>query len=273
MKTTLKFFGGLILLFGLGSCEVDEIITGDSELLNTAEAKAVTNFNNGMINSYSNETVLNWNELLSKSIDNSIPQPAEAKIYAMVTLAIHDALNNVVPKYDTYALDNNDVIASGITKKNIHSIADAAVSKAARDMMVQLFPASTEAADNLLNSTLSGIENSELKTRGIEIGRDASAAILAKRANDFPLRFETYIGGTEPGEFQSNFMPWVLANPPIWPANAVYAPKLGDLNPFGILSGDQFRDEVPNPLNSSEYLADYNEVKSLGCTACPLRTE
>jgi hypothetical protein len=140
-------------------------------------------------------------------------------------------------------------------------------------MMAQLFPASTAAADERLNEVLASIEDSELKSRGIKIGKDAAAAVLAKRANDFPLRFETYIGGTAPGEYQVNYMPFMVANPPVWPANAAFAPNMGQLTPFGIRSGDQFRDEAPHPLNSSEYLADYNEVKSLGCNACPLRTE
>ncbi|MCG9970927.1 vanadium-dependent haloperoxidase [Christiangramia crocea] len=272
MKTTFKFLGGLIILISLGSCEKDVIESGDAEL-SSADIKGVQNFNNGMINSYSNEVVLQWNELLSQSIDDLMPLPAESKIYAMVTLAMHDALNNVVPKYETYTLDNLEVDATGISKKNIHSIADAAVSQAARDMMVQLFPASAAAADAQLNSILAGIEDSDLKIRGINIGKNAAAAMLEKRANDFPLRFETYIGGTAPGEYQVNYMPFMLANPPIWPANAAYAPNMGELTPFGIISGDQFRDEGLYPLNSSEYVADYNEVKSLGCTNCPMRTD
>lgn len=275
MKTTLQLLGGLVLLLSMGSCEVDEIESAESELLNSADIKAVENFNNGMIKTYSNNAVLKWNEFLSQSIDNRMPLPAEAKIYAMVTLAMHDALNNVVPKYETYALDNSEVYTGNITHKNIESIADAAVAQAARDILVRLLPPSTIAADGLLNSTLSGIEDSDLKNRGIEIGKAAAAAVLAKRAGDFPLRFESYTGGgTSPGEYQANYEPFVNANPnpPFWPANAVYAPNIGKLTPFGILSGDQFRDEAPYPLNSNEYITDYNEVKTLGCTNCPLRT-
>lgn len=275
MKTTLTIFGGLIFLFSLGSCEVDEIEYVDLDSSNPADLHTVKNFNNGMINSYSNEAVIKWNELLSQSIDYSLPQPLEAKIYAMVTLTIHDALNNVVPKYETYALDNLEVDAGDISKNNIRSIADAAVSQAARDIMVHLFPPSTAGADALLSTMLAGIEDSELKSRGIEIGKQAAAAMIEKRKYDFPLGFTAHSGGTAPGEYQSNFMPWMNANPnpPFWPANAVYAPNLGQLPPFGIMSGDQFRDEGPDPLNSPEYLADYNETKSLGCNACPLRTE
>ncbi|PTX41481.1 PAP2 superfamily protein [Christiangramia gaetbulicola] len=273
MKTTAKILNGLLILFILVSCEKDELESTDPDLLNSANSKATDNFNNGMINSYSSDVVIQWNELLSQSIDNRLPQPAEVKIYVMVTLAMHDALNNVVPKYETYAGDNTNVDVSGISKKNIHSIADAAVSKAARDMMAQVFPASTTAADALLTSILSGIEDSDLKSRGITIGQQATQAVLQKRSSDFPLGFAAYPNYSEPGQFRSDFMPWMMANPPIWPANAVYAPNLGSLAPFGIESGDQFRDQAPFPLNSAEYIKDYNEVKALGCTACPDRTD
>ncbi len=273
MKTTAKILNGLLILFILVSCEKDELESTDPNALNSANSEASENFNNGMIKSYSSDVVIQWNELLSQSIDNRLPQPAEVKIYVMVTLAMHDALNNVVPKYETYALDNSEVDASDITKKNIHTIADAAVSKAARDMMAQVFPPSTATADALLNSILSNIEDSDLKTRGIVIGQEATAAILQKRSGDFPLAFAGYPLYTEPGEYRSDFMPWAMANPPVWPANAVYAPNLGSLTPFGIESGDQFRDQAPFPLNSAEYIKDYNEVKMLGCTACPARTE
>lgn len=272
MKTAFKFLGGLIILLSLGSCEKDQIDT-EPDLSISADARAMQNFNNGMINSYSNEVVLSWNELLSVSIDNRMPLPAESKIYAMVTLAMHDALNNVVPKYETYALDNSLVDASDITKKNIHSIADAAVSQAARNMIVRLFPPSTAAADAHLDEILGSIEDSELKARGISIGQDAAAAVLLKRANDFPLIFQTYNGSTNPGEYRVDYMPFLVANPPLWPANAAYAPNMGELTPFGIESGGQFRDEPPYPLNSSEYISDYNEVKNLGCVNCPLRSE
>lgn len=220
---------------------------------------------------YNSEAVLKWNELISQSIDARMPQPAEVKIYAMITLAMHDALNNVFPKYETYALDNSQVNIDGLSRKDIHSIADAAVSQAGRDMLAKLFPAATTGADELLNLMLSEIEDSNLKTRGIDIGKEAVAAMLEKRQNDFPLAFVSYVGGTAPGEYQSNFEPWNVAGP-FWPANAVYSPNLGELTPFGILSGDQFRDEGLYPLNSAEYVADYNEVKSLGCSNCPLRT-
>ncbi|MEP6260333.1 MAG: vanadium-dependent haloperoxidase [Gillisia sp.] len=221
---------------------------------------------------YSKEVVLRWNELVATFINQNMPQPAEVKTYAMITLAMHDALNNVVPKYKTYALDNTQVNTDGLSLGDIHSIADAAVSQAARDMLVQLFPAATAAANELLSLMLSEIGDSNLKNMGVEIGKDAVAAMLAKRANDVPLGFAAYSGGTGPGEYQANYPPFM--NPtPGWPANSVYGLNLGDLTPFGIQSSDQFMNEAPYPLNSAEYIADYNEVKSIGCVNCPRTAE
>ena len=271
MKTLLKLCCALSLLFVNISCEKTEL-TDVSSL--KSDAETLKTYNNGMIKSYSNEAIIKWNELIASYIDEKMPQPAEAKIYVMFTLGMHDALNNVVPKYETYALDNASVDASNISKKNIHAIADAAVSQAARDIFVTLFPPGTLGADNLLNTLLSEINDSESKSMGILIGKSAASAILQKRQNDFPLMFTSFTGtGTDPGDYQANFMPWMLPNPPIWPANAVYAPNLGDLTPFGIKSGDQFRDEGTYPINSQEYIKDYNEVKALGCTNCPSRTQ
>lgn len=221
---------------------------------------------------YGNDVVLRWNELIAASINQKIPQPLEVKFYAMITLSMHDALNNVVPKYETYALDNFQVDLNDYSTVEIHTIADAAVSKAARDMLVQLYPPATPAADELLNMVLSDIEDPELISLGIEIGEAAASAVLSKRSGDPALGFVSYTGGTAPGEYRVDYMPFMMANPPVWPANAVFGPNLGDLTPFGILSSDQFMDEAPYPLNSSEYIEDYNEVKSLGCVNCPART-
>ncbi|MFC4721746.1 vanadium-dependent haloperoxidase [Geojedonia litorea] len=271
MKTLLKLSWICVLLIVVTSCANEELENANP--FGASDSYALKSYNNGMIKSYSNETVIKWNELIGTYIDEKMPQPLEAKLYAMITLTMHDALNNVVPKYETYALDNTFVNASDMSKKNIHAVADAAVSQAARDIFVALFPAGTSGANGLLNSILTQIGDSESKSKGIEIGKAAAIAMLQKRQGDFPLVFTSFTGtGVEPGDFRANFMPWMMPNPPIWPANAVYAPNLGDLTPFGINSGNQFRNEGTYPINSEEYTRDYNEVKALGCTNCPSRT-
>ncbi|MCK0146553.1 vanadium-dependent haloperoxidase [Arenibacter sp. F26102] len=262
MKAKLISVTGVwILILIFGSCEKDELETQDFS----------ESFNNGMIKSYSSEAVLKWNNAILV-IDDLFPPPAEAKIYTMVTLAMHDALNNIVPKYETYALNNSSVNAKDLSKKNISHVADAAVAQAAHDVLIALYPSSTESANDLLSSSLAAITNDEYKQKGIEIGQNAASAILTKRQNDIPLGFSTYNEGSVPGTHQSNYMPWLMENAPIWPANAVYASNLAQLTPFGIKTSNQFRARPPYAIDSPEYTADYEETNRLGCTGCTERT-
>lgn len=225
-----------------------------------------------LIKSYDPQKILKWNEALGAAIDDKMPPLAEAKIYAMVMLAMHDALNNIIPKYETYALKHTHENSMGLDKMNLTDIADASVSQAAHDVLIALYPASTNVADNTLFLCLDAIEDSEFKTRGIEIGMNAALAVKTKRQSDPPIRFTVYSNGTEPGIHQANYMPFTVANPPVWPANAVYGANLGSFVPFGINSGNQFRPIPPYLINSPEYTEDYNEVKKLGCSNCPDRT-
>src|SRR4051794_40347221 len=55
--------------------------------------------------------VLAWNDLATQAFIHFPDQPApppmiESRIYAMVNVAMHDALNNVKKKYATYALES-----------------------------------------------------------------------------------------------------------------------------------------------------------------------
>ncbi len=264
MKTKFKIFSGtLLVLFAMYSCEKFEMdpVPGYDDIKRA---------NNGMIKSYDNTMVLKWNEALSAAIDNKRPLAVESRIYAMVTLAVHDALNNVVPIYETYAMDNSWNDGKEVSKKTIYSVADAAIAQAAHDVLIALYPNSVSNADDLLASCLSDIEDSEYKEKGIQIGKDAAVAVLEKRQNDVLPGFETYPQGTQPGEYRS-YPPFNNATT-AWPENAVYGPFWGKTEPFGILSGDQFRPAPPYEINSPEYTADYNEVKTLGSNGSLVRT-
>ena len=276
MKTRLKpsgYLGSLITLALVLACEKSELErVGKETDVDGFTEEALKTYNNGMIKAYSNSTVIAWNTAIGQAVDNSFPPPAEARIYAMVSLAIHDALNNVVPKYEAYASDNSSVDASDLTKELITPLADAAVSQAAYDVLTSLYPPSQPQAAALLESILSGSSDPDLGELGVEVGHAVASALFVKRQSDFPLVFSSFDLGNAPGVYQANYMPWAVANPPVWPANAVYAANLGNFEPFGMATSDQFRPVPPDAINSSEYAADYDEVKRLGCTACPERS-
>ena len=266
MKKQLRLLGiALVMGAALSSCQKDGGMEG-------SEAGDLKISYNGLIKPSDNSVILEWNQAVSLAVDNKMPPPPEARIYAMVMLAMHDALNNLVPVYETYALDNFGVSTLGLTRDNVQGLANAALSQAAHDVLVALVPAVRPAADALLESCLDATEDSDLKARAIDAGALAASAILLKRSEDLPLRFHTYSIGTDPGLYRSPGN-YVNPNPPVWPANAAYAPDLGQLEPFGVFSSDQFRAEPPYAIGSPEYAADYNEVKLLGSNGSTARTQ
>jgi hypothetical protein len=193
----------------------------------------------------------------------------------MVNIAMHDALNNIVPKYKTYALLNS---------RDKDADADAAVTQAAYDVIVafsgklnlagSVTPQPVQDYINaLLQQSLNEVGDAGAKTKGIALGHLSAQAILTKRANDgianvmFPVT-----EGTQPGQYRFTFP---FNGPPF---NGLYIfPGWGTVTPFGMTTGSQFRPEPPYAITSAEYAADFNEIKSLGrynsTTRTPDQTE
>ena len=180
----------------------------------------------------------------------------------MVNIAMHDALNNIIPKYKSYALDARDKDADP----------NAAVAKAAHEVIAYFFgklnpPANLtpqpvqDSIHNLLTKILDAIPNGEAKAKGIVLGDAAAKAIIHNRANDGSATAVFAITqGTLPGEYRST--------PPFEMSGFYDSPGWGDVKTFGIQSSTQFPVPAPYLVNSPEYTSDYNEVKSMGCNTC-----
>jgi hypothetical protein len=217
--------------------------------------------------------VLTWNDAAIYVVQNTpqappnppIPPFIESRYYAMVNVAMHDALNNIVPKYKTYALDARDKDADP----------NAAVAKAAHDVILFFFGKLNPPAlftpqpvqdyiNNLLAQSLGSIADGDAKTKGIALGAAAAQAIIQNRSNDgvanvmFPVT-----QGTLPGQYRFT-APFDAP-----PFNGFYdSPGWGDLKTFGIQNSTQFPLSGPYIINSDAYTADYNEIKRLGCVSC-----
>ncbi len=221
------------------------------------------------------EMVLTWNKAAIDVViqtQQAVPNPPippfiESRFYAMVNIAMHDALNSIKPKYKRYALLNtNDKDAD----------ANAAVAQAAYEVIVSFYGQLNPPAfvtpqpvkdyiSTLLQQSLTPVTNAEGKSKGIALGHSAAQAILAKRSTDgiekvmFPVT-----EGTKPGEYRFtapfNGPPFNTA-----PFSGFYdSPGWGKVTPFGMTSGSQFRPVAPYAVTSAEYTTDFNEVKSLG---------
>ena len=183
----------------------------------------------------------------------------ESRMYAMTHLAIHDAVNAIERRSRPYAFD-------GTARPGASP--DAAVAAAARDVLVPLlsqipapFPPTCGAAgvasvEADYAEALAAIPDGPAKTRGVEVGQAAAAAILALRAADgseTPLVVSDYPQGTDPGEYR--FTPGTPF---------AFAPGWSEVTPFVLRDSSQFRPGPPYAVTRKKYTADFIEVKRLG---------
>ncbi len=195
----------------------------------------------------------------------------ESRLYAMLHLAVHDALNAIDRRSRPYAYQASAPASTSV---------DAAVAAAARDVLVSQialigapFPAQCIAAgiarvETDYASALAAIPDGTTKAQGIALGQAAAAAVIARRMNDgsdTPLVDPNFPQGTKTGEWR--FTP---GSPPI-----AFAPLWGEVKPFVLRDAAQFRPGPPlavdcagKPLNNSQgcrkYAADVAEVQRLG---------
>jgi len=170
------------------------------------------------------------------------PGPTWVQDVAVVQLAVYDAVQAIEGDYQPYcgSIPN----ASG-------SIT-AAVSKAARDVLVNRFPARMALIDGEYATATAGIDPND---PGFGVGAAAAACMIALRTGDgaFPNPPPPpFTGGLLPGEWR-----------PTGSGPLVF-PWLGSVTPYTMRSNDQFRAGPPPDLTSPEYTRAYKEVKALG---------
>jgi hypothetical protein len=210
------------------------------------------------------DAVLTWNENAAKAataacLHISGNGLAEARMYAMVHAAVHDAVNAINRHSRPYAYDAEAIGPAS---------ADAAAAAAARDVLVSVIAGLPESPECQANGAananasygdaLAGIADGPAKANGIAIGQAAAAAIIALReedGSDAPWVDPAFPQGTEPGEWRFT---------PDFPVPIAFAPYWGSVTPFALKKGSQFRPPKPYHVTSSHYAADYNEIKLLG---------
>ena len=186
------------------------------------------------------DSVITWNENAAKAataacLHISGNGLAESRMYAMVHVAVHDAVNAIDRRSRPYAFEAN---------VNGPVSVDAAVAAAARDVLVSVIATLPEspacvmsgivAANALYAAALIPIPNGPAKTAGVALGQAAAAAIVKLRAGDGSetttwLDFD-YPQGTKPGEWR--FTP---DGPPL-----AFASNYGRVKPFVLAHSGQF---------------------------------
>ena len=205
---------------------------------------------------HAENVVVQWNAIASTTIvTNGKQSPAAGGVwFAYVHLAVFDAVNAIDHRYEPYLFT---------TKAPRHTNKDAAAVAAAHRVLVNYFPAQQASLDSQFTSSLAAIPDSADIAAGVNVGEASAQALIAARANDGLLAPVTYTPPSGPGFW--------MPTPPAF--GAVATPWLGQLVPFTMTSASQFfPEEGPPALDSSVWMHDYNQVKSLGAANSTVRT-
>ena len=263
MKHYSKLAVGTLLVFAAFSSCKKELNEQKIEESTMSVAKGKKPLSPGFAE---NDMVLYWNDKVATVLGAAMNQPTRTRYFAIIEIAVHDALNNIKPKYERYALH----------ERTQHADPDAAVASAAYWAIKGLNRQGTFPVDAWYAESLATIPDGQSKELGKTVGKKAADAIIANRANDgfsqTILTSTTPANGVNPGEYRStvtavNYVPTQT----LFPFRLL--PNWGTvMKPYVIESNHQFRPAGPYPVNSIEYTADFNEVKTKGARIGSTRT-
>lgn len=203
-------------------------------------------------------TVTEWNQnALETLAAASEPRtPLATRILAMVHAAIHDSINAIDPRFDSYAAD---VI------RRPGASAEVAVAVAAYTVLSDVFPAQQGTLYAKLQKTLSAIPDGPAKMDGIILGVDAASQILRLRRRDGLAEALATTYDRPPSQGI-----WRPTPPALAPAAF---PGWRLVHPFALKSADQFRLPPPPALGSPQERADLAEVMMLGRDTSTVRSD
>lgn len=235
------------------------------------------------------DRLLLWHEIMldSNALDHTPgPLPGtqlgpvrNARAFAMTQLAVFDAVNAFKQRYQPY----NNIGAAG----NGASI-DAAIAYAAHDVLVFLYPNQKTRLDQLLTADVSAISNGGASPTAIAggrtVGQASAIAMINRRANDGSAHAEPTFGGGgvvangETAAFFGGSVNGGQTAAPNWSPDPVgvdsagnqrrvaLGARWGNVRPFVLTSGKQFRLAPPPAPNTASFRAAFNEVRTIGAS-------
>jgi hypothetical protein len=188
--------------------------------------------------------VTDWDEVGVKTVQPiGLPPPIKPgllfRAMAMMHLAMFNAINAIEPRYQPYKFQS---------KAQLGASEEAAAASAAANVLAGIVPNADVRA--MLTSYLAAIPDGDAKDRGVKLGEDVAAKMLALRADDGSNAPNAYRPITQPGVYVPTAMTigWECIT----------------MTPFAMESPSQFRPGPPPDLKSAGWAKDYNEIKELG---------
>jgi len=210
------------------------------------------------------DAVTDWNVNAGKAALAACIEPPgsndpgnESRMYAMMHVAIHDALNAIDPRFHPYVFNVQG--PAGASRV-------AAVASAARNVLVPVISqlpfsaacvqAGIASVEADYSAAISALPNNAARMEGILVGQSSAAAIVALRSGDGSVKSQVdfaYPQGAEPGEFR--FVPGF---------DFAFGAAWADVTPFVLNQASQFRPGPPYKVSSKKYTTDFNEIKTFG---------
>lgn len=212
-------------------------------------------------NALAADPIAAWNQISEQAVKTAgHPPPVAALDFAIVQLAVYDAVESIDGRYEPYYTRVPGATGS----------MSAAAAKAAHDTLVGLFPAQGGALDVAYANFLAANGIDPLDP-GTAVGAQVAANMLALRANDgrFPPSPPPFLGSSAIGQWRPT--PSLLPGPPPTMAPGL-TPWVATVKPFTMQSDSQFRVDPPPALTSQLWATDYNETRTVGSLTSATRT-
>ena len=195
-----------------------------------------------------------WNAIaLRTTAAGPFSPPRETRAIAIVSGAVFDAVTSITRRYEPWVVRTDARDAASV---------DAAVSAAARRVLVSLYPASAPSLNSAYDSLVARVPNGAAKDAGVSVGLAAADAALAARVSDRSADTIAYTAAKGNGVW----------NPTSTPSGVALEPGWGKVKPFYLDSGSQLRPGPPPAPGSPAYERDLIEVRGIGHATSNART-
>lgn len=209
-------------------------------------------------------SVQRWNKTagavaIASCISPSSDPLHESRMYAMSSLAAHDALNAIDRRFESYALRGVQAREAPVIAA-VAAASRTALTSVVRELPENLFagclPSAIQVIEQAYAAELARVPDGWAKDLAVSVGSAAAQAIIRTRAgdgSDTAMIVENHPQGSRPGEWR--FTP----DRPF-----AFAPGWADVRPFALRGAAGFRVEPPYRLGSPAYARDFAEVKAFG---------
>ena len=218
--------------------------------------------------------LVRWNQIAidASGVDHTPVEDGETRVFgeqlgpgrasraiAIVHIAIADAVNAIYGQWQSYTQIDSAPRGASV---------EAAIAQAAHDTLVAMFPSQAPSFDDALAEDMEQIASAG-KEPGRRVGSQAAALVLAQRRGDRSDARDPRMGvefspGDDAGKWRQD---------PISQIPVALGASWGEVTPFVIESGRQFRIAPPPDMGSRAYTEAYNEVKRLGGDGIATPTE